>query len=70
MTAADGSMSGLTVVDFNTLVAGPWATRLMADCGAEVIKVETVGEGDLLRYAPPIVGGMERLAGLDERRSR
>jgi CoA:oxalate CoA-transferase len=57
----DAPMSGLRVVDFSTLVAGPWATRLMADCGAEVIKVETVGEGDLLRYAPPIVDGMSRV---------
>jgi len=66
MTAAadarpNAPMSGLTVVDFSTLVAGPWATRLMADCGAEVIKVETVGDGDLLRYAPPIEGGMSRV---------
>jgi len=65
MTGADprarGPMSGLRVVDFSTLVAGPWATRLMADGGAEVIKVETVGEGDLLRYAPPIVDGMSRV---------
>ncbi|HUO13175.1 MAG TPA: CoA transferase [Caulobacteraceae bacterium] len=60
-TAPEAPMSGLTVVDFSTLVAGPWATRLMADCGAEVIKVETVGEGDLLRYAPPIVDGMSRV---------
>jgi len=59
--AADAPMSGLRVVDFSTLVAGPWATRLMADCGAEVIKVETIGEGDLLRYAPPIVDGMSRV---------
>jgi CoA:oxalate CoA-transferase len=59
--APDAPMSGFRVVDFSTLVAGPWATRLMADCGAEVIKVETVGEGDLLRYAPPIVDGMSRV---------
>ena len=59
--AADAPMSGLRIVDFSTLVAGPWATRLMADCGAEVIKVETIGEGDLLRYAPPIVDGMSRV---------
>jgi CoA:oxalate CoA-transferase len=58
---ADDPMSGLRVVDFSTLVAGPWATRLMADCGAEVIKIESVGEGDLLRYAPPIVDGMSRV---------
>jgi CoA:oxalate CoA-transferase len=59
--APDAPMSGLKVVDFSTLVAGPWATRLMADCGAEVIKVETIGEGDLLRYSPPIVDGMSRV---------
>ena len=62
MTAPSAApMAGLTVVDFSTLVAGPWATRLMADCGAEVIKVEAVGEGDLLRYAPPIVDGQSRV---------
>jgi len=59
--AVNASMSGLRVVDFSTLVAGPWATRLMVDCGADVIKVETIGEGDLLRYAPPIVDGMSRV---------
>ena len=58
---AEAAMSGLRVVDFSTLVAGPWAARLMADCGADVIKVETLGEGDLLRYAPPIVDGMSRV---------
>jgi CoA:oxalate CoA-transferase len=61
MGSAAAPMAGLTVVDFSTLVAGPWATRLMADCGAEVIKVEAAGEGDLLRYAPPIVEGMSRV---------
>jgi CoA:oxalate CoA-transferase len=61
MSPAALPMAGLTVVDFSTLVAGPWATRLMADCGAEVIKVEAAGEGDLLRYAPPIVEGMSRV---------
>jgi CoA:oxalate CoA-transferase len=61
MAAPDAPMAGLKVVDFSSLVAGPWATRLMADCGAEVIKIESVGEGDLLRYAPPIVDGMSRV---------
>jgi CoA:oxalate CoA-transferase len=61
MSSAALPMADLTVVDFSTLVAGPWATRLMADCGAEVIKVEAAGEGDLLRYAPPIVDGMSRV---------
>ena len=54
-------MDGLTVVDFSTMVAGPWATRLMADCGAQVLKIETAGEGDVLRFTPPMAGGMSRV---------
>jgi crotonobetainyl-CoA:carnitine CoA-transferase CaiB-like acyl-CoA transferase len=54
-------MEGLKVIDFSTIVAGPWATRLMADCGAEVIKIETAGEGDLMRFTPPIVKGASRV---------
>ncbi|MFI4974139.1 MAG: CaiB/BaiF CoA transferase family protein [Caulobacterales bacterium] len=60
MASLNAPMDGLNVVDFSSLVAGPWATRLMADCGAEVIKVEPVGEGDVMRYVPPIVDGMSR----------
>jgi CoA:oxalate CoA-transferase len=56
-----GAMSGLVVVDFSTLVAGPWATRLMADSGANVIKVEPAGEGDLLRHTPPMFDGESRV---------
>jgi CoA:oxalate CoA-transferase len=59
--SAQGAMDGLTVVDFSTIVAGPWATRLMADCGARVIKIEAPGEGDLLRFSPPLAGGMSRV---------
>jgi crotonobetainyl-CoA:carnitine CoA-transferase CaiB-like acyl-CoA transferase len=54
-------MDGLRVIDFSSIVAGPWATRLMADCGAEVIKIEAIGEGDVLRHARPIVDGMSRV---------
>lgn len=54
-------LTGVRVVDFTAVVAGPWATRLLADCGAEVIKVEAVGDGDLLRFAPPVNDGMSRV---------
>jgi crotonobetainyl-CoA:carnitine CoA-transferase CaiB-like acyl-CoA transferase len=58
---AAAPMDGLKVIDFSSMVAGPWASRLMADCGAEVIKVEPVGEGDVMRYVPPVVEGMSRV---------
>src|SRR5436305_1228680 len=42
-------LEGLRVLELGTLIAGPFATRLMAEFGAEVIKIETPGEGDPLR---------------------
>ncbi|MGE3301560.1 MAG: CaiB/BaiF CoA transferase family protein [Hyphomonadaceae bacterium] len=42
-------LDGVRVIDFTTMIAGPAATRHLADCGAEVVKIEMVGEGDLLR---------------------
>jgi crotonobetainyl-CoA:carnitine CoA-transferase CaiB-like acyl-CoA transferase len=53
-------LAGIRVIDFSTLVAGPWCGRLLADCGAEVIKVESAGEGDVLRHSSPIPGGISR----------
>ncbi|WP_417515732.1 CaiB/BaiF CoA transferase family protein [Minwuia sp.] len=50
-------MAGLNVLDFTAFVAGPYASRLMADMGANVIKVEPP-EGETLRGTPPVSNGM------------
>ena len=48
-----GSFAGLRVIDFSTTIAGPHCTRMLADMGAEVIKIET-SEGETMRTRPPV----------------
>jgi crotonobetainyl-CoA:carnitine CoA-transferase CaiB-like acyl-CoA transferase len=55
---------GIKVLDLSRVLAGPWCTQLLADLGAEVIKVERPGSGDDTRHwGPPWHGeGVERVA--------
>jgi crotonobetainyl-CoA:carnitine CoA-transferase CaiB-like acyl-CoA transferase len=52
-----GPLAGMRVIDIGTMVAGPVAATLLADFGAEVIKVEQPGRGDTLRQLGPFAGG-------------
>ncbi|MFF3492110.1 CaiB/BaiF CoA transferase family protein [Streptomyces sp. NPDC002795] len=56
--AAQGALSGLVVADFGRVLAAPYLTMLLADLGAEVIKVERPGVGDETRsWGPPFADG-------------
>ncbi len=46
-------LSGVKVLDFSTLLPGPMATLMLAEAGAEVIKVERPGSGEDMRHYPP-----------------
>ncbi len=54
--AVNGPLAGIKVVEFGNLIAGPYCSMLLADMGAEVIKVESRG-GDLARAFGPYVDG-------------
>ncbi|WP_197479812.1 CaiB/BaiF CoA-transferase family protein, partial [Oleiphilus sp. HI0132] len=49
-------LKGIKILDFTTLLPGPYATQLLADMGAEVVRVESPTRPDLLKLLPPMVG--------------
>jgi crotonobetainyl-CoA:carnitine CoA-transferase CaiB-like acyl-CoA transferase len=51
---APTALEGIRVVDFTHFIAGPFATTIMAEMGADVLKVESPGRGDEFRHYPPV----------------
>jgi formyl-CoA transferase len=56
-TSPQGPLSGLRVLELGHFIAGPFCTRLLADLGSDVIKVEAPGQGDPVRSWGEIQGG-------------
>ena len=54
--AADMPLDGIRILDFSWVMAGPWSTRVMADYGATVVKVESRTRLDLVRVLGPFYG--------------
>ncbi|MGH2857050.1 MAG: CaiB/BaiF CoA transferase family protein [Solirubrobacteraceae bacterium] len=55
-------LDGLTVLDLSRLLPGGFCSLLLADFGADVIKVEDTGAGDYIRWSPPLLDGLAESA--------
>lgn len=53
-----GPLTGIKVLDFSRILSGPYASMVLADLGAEIIKIEPIEKGDETRNFPPFIGGM------------
>ena len=51
-------LDGMKILDFTYLLPGPYGTMMLADLGAEIIKVENSESPDIVRLLPPYMDGM------------
>ncbi len=65
-----GPLEGVRVVDVTTMISGPVATRILADQGADVVKVEAPGVGDLVRHMGATKNGMSSTFATSNRNKR
>jgi crotonobetainyl-CoA:carnitine CoA-transferase CaiB-like acyl-CoA transferase len=65
-----GPLDGIRVIDVSAMVSGPLATRILGDQGADVIKVEPPGVGDLVRAFGPDRAGVPAVFATTNRNKR
>src|SRR5712664_4202624 len=63
-------LTGIRVLDLTRLLPGAYCTQLLADMGADVIKVEEPSTGDYMRWTPPLVDGQSALFNAINRNKR
>lgn len=70
MSQASTALAGIRVLDLSRLLPGAFCTMLLADLGADVIKIEEPESGDYMRWTPPLVDGQSLLFNAINRNKR
>jgi crotonobetainyl-CoA:carnitine CoA-transferase CaiB-like acyl-CoA transferase len=70
MESPAGALHGIRVLDFSAFLPGPLASLLLAEAGADVVRIEPAGSGDPLRCYPPVLGPVGALYAMINRGKR